>query len=118
VNVTWTQKEVHFWSRKSGKRVGALKVIDIAKTHTQITTIAFSHRFRLYMIVTADFKMYFLNELLKVVTHVDMSSIRLVNFAYFSDKDSRLITAGIDGVFIFHFNYQGKYAPLLAAQID
>lgn len=70
------------------------------------------------MIVTADFKMYFLNELLKVVTHVDMSSIRLVNFAYFSDKDNRLITAGIDGVFIFTFNYQGKYAPLLAAQID
>jgi hypothetical protein len=70
------------------------------------------------MIVTADFKMYFLNELLKVVTHVDMSSIRLVNFAYFSDKDNRLITAGIDGVFIFNFNYQGKYAPLLAAQID
>jgi len=93
-------------------------VIDIAKTHTQITTIAFSHKFRLYMIVTADFKMYFLNELLKVVTHVDMSSIRLVNFAYFSDKDNRLITAGIDGVFIFNFNYQGKYAPLLAAQID
>ena len=70
------------------------------------------------MIVTADFKMYFLNELLKVVSHVDMSAIRLVNFAYFCDEDDRLITAGIDGVFVFHFNYQGKYAPLLAAQID
>lgn len=47
-----------------------------------------------------------------------MSSIRLVNFAYFSDKESRLITAGIDGVFSFNFNYQGKYSPILAAQID
>ena len=29
-----------------------------------------------------------------------------------------MITAGIDGVFIFHFNYQGKYTPALATQID
>jgi hypothetical protein len=34
-NVTWSQKEVHFWdSQGSGKRVGALKVIDVAKAHT------------------------------------------------------------------------------------
>ena len=59
--------------------------------------------------------MYFLNELMKVVTQIDMSSIRLVNFAYFSDKEGRLITAGIDGVFSFNFNYQGKYTPILAA---
>ena len=39
------------------------------------------------MIVTADFKMFFLNELLKVVWHIDMSSIRLVNFAYFNDQE-------------------------------
>ena len=114
-NVTWSQKEVHFWDNQGGKRIGALKVIDVAKAHTQITTIAFSHKFRLYVVITADFKMHFLNELLKIVDSIDMSAIRLVNFAYFIDKEDRLVTAGIDGVFIFDFKYQSKYAPLLAA---
>ena len=59
--------------------------------------------------------MHFLNEKLKVVDSIDMSAIRLVNFAYFVDKEARLVTAGIDGVFIFDFNYISKYAPLLAA---
>ena len=55
VNVTWSQKEVHFWSSKTGKRIGAPKIVEIAKTHTQITTITFSHRFRMYILFTADF---------------------------------------------------------------
>lgn len=68
--------------------------------------------------VTADCKMHFLNELLRVVDSIDMSGIRLVNFAHFIDKDDRLVTAGIEGVFIFDVKYVSKYAPLLAAQID
>jgi hypothetical protein len=69
-------------------------------------------------VVTADCKMHFLNELLRVVDSIDMSGIRLVNFAHFIDKDDRLVTAGIEGVFIFDVKYVSKYAPLLAAQID
>ena len=70
------------------------------------------------MIVTADFKMHFVNELLKIVDCIDMSSIRLVNFVHFNDADDTVITAGIDGAFVFKFNYQSKYKPLLAVQID
>ena len=62
--------------------------------------------------------MYFLNELFHEVDQIDMSDVRLVNFAYFDDRSGSLITAGIDGVFIFDFNYQGKYLPALATQID
>lgn len=98
--------------------MGILKAFEVAKSHTYITTIAFSHKYRLYLVVTADFKLHFLNEILKVVDQLDMSSIRLVNFAEFRDEEDKLITAGIDGVFIFHFNYQSKYTPALAAQID
>lgn len=116
--VTWSQKELHFWCQKTGKRIGSRKVIDITGIHTQIITVAFSHRWRLYMVVTADFKMYFINELLYIVDCIDMSSIRLVNFVYFNDKDGTVITAGIDGVFVFKFNYQSKYQPILAVQID
>jgi hypothetical protein len=47
-----------------------------------------------------------------------MSQIRLVNFAEFYDAKDLLITAGINGVFIFNFDYQSKYNPKLAAQVD
>jgi hypothetical protein len=82
---------------KTCKRLFWRKVIDLTGTHTTITTVAFSHYYRLYMIVTANFKMYFLNELFHEVDQIDMSDVRLVNFA---------------------FNYQGKYLPALATQID
>ena len=55
---------------------------------------------------------------------MDMSSIRLVNFVKnniyveFYDEESKLITAGIDGIFIFDFVYKGKYDPHHAAAID
>ena len=49
---------------------------------------------------------------------MDLSSIRLVNFAEFMDQESKVITAGIDGIFIFDFEYKGKYDPQHAAIID
>ena len=93
-------------------------MIDIAGLHTQIITIAFTQKYRLYLIVTADFKMHFVNELLRIVDCIDMSSIRLVNFVHFNDANDTVITAGIDGTFVFKFNYASKYKPLLAVQID
>lgn len=49
--------------------------------------------------------MIFINETYNIVRQIDMSSIRLVSFASFYDKESKLITAGIDGVFIFDIHY-------------
>lgn len=49
---------------------------------------------------------------------IDMSLIRLVNHAEFYDEMDLLITGGINGVFIFKFDYKGKYPPRLAAQVD
>lgn len=66
----------------------------------------------MYLIVTNDFKMIFLNEALYVIKIMDMSSIRLVSFAMFYDEKNKLITAGIDGVFMFDFCYNGKYSPI------
>ena len=41
--------------------------------------------------------------------------IRLVNHAEFYDAKDLLITGGINGVFIFYFEYKSKYNPKLAA---
>ena len=59
---------------------------DIAKTHPTVTAMAFSHKYRLYMVVTSAFTMLFINELSHVVATLDMFKTRLVNFAYFIDR--------------------------------
>lgn len=116
--MTWNLKEVHFWEMNSGKRQGGLKIAEVSRSHTTISTIAFSHRFRLYCIVTADFRLFFLNENLNKVGVLDISEIRLVNFVVFNDKDEKVILAGIRGVFVYKFIYDSKYDPKLAATID
>ena len=47
-----------------------------------------------------------------------MSTLRKVTHAHFYDEKDMLITGGINGVFIFNFQYKGKYPPRLAAQVD
>ncbi len=47
-----------------------------------------------------------------------MSDIRLVSHAYFHDEQDLLITGGVNGVFLFNFQYTGNYKPILAAKVD
>ncbi len=62
-----------------------MKIFDIAKSHTQITTVSFSHKYRIYLVVTEDFKFIFMNELYYVVYIIDMTIIRLVHFVHFCE---------------------------------
>ena len=58
------------------------------------------------MIVTSDFKFVFMNDKNIVLTpFLDMSHLRLVNFVQFHDTKDLLITGGINGVFVFKFDY-------------
>lgn len=63
------------------------------------------------MIVSNEFKMYFVNELYHTIRMLDMSSIRLVKYAEFYDPKDLLIVSGIEGTFIFDFHYVAKYTP-------
>ena len=47
-----------------------------------------------------------------------MASIRLINYVAFNDKDSKVVVAGVRGVFVYDLNYKSKYSPKLAASID
>jgi WD40 repeat protein len=44
--------------------------------------------------------------------------VRLVHFAYFYEKKSTLITAGIDGCYMFKININSKYEPKQALNLD
>jgi len=103
---------------ETGQRTEVVKMIDITKSHCTITAVAFSHQFRLYLVVTSKFHFIFLNELCYAV-HIEMrNELSTVNFVHFNDKQEQLVTAGIKGLLIFNFRYQGKYNPKLAAQHD
>ena len=86
VYATWDFKALHVWSMDSGARVGIIKMIDVTKTHCTISTVAFSHKYRLYLVITSLFKFSFLNEKFYVVTMLDMSELSTVNFCHFNDK--------------------------------
>ena len=64
---TWDQKSMHMWSMETGARTNHLKLLDVTKTHSSITAVAFSHKYRLYLVVTSHFKFIFLNEHFSVV---------------------------------------------------
>lgn len=86
LHVTCDKKAIHFWKIKNGKRIKTLKMTEIAKNHTQITAFGFSHKYRLYALMSSDFKMYMINEKENVVQMIDMAEIRLVSFIEFFDQ--------------------------------
>jgi len=103
---------------ESGARTNHLKLLDVTKTHSTITACAFSHEYRLYLVVTSLFKFVFLNEHFAVVTMLDMSELSTVNFVHWNDSQKQIVTAGIKGIFIHNFSYKSKYKAKLAATID
>lgn len=86
-------------------------MVDLTKTYSEVSTIAFSQKYRLYLVISKDFKFVFINELYNVVDITDMSEIRLVSNAYFHDDADELIVSGINGAFVFDFQYEGSYQP-------
>lgn len=81
--------------------------------------MAYSHKYLLYCIVTSDFKFVFMNELNNIIKpSLEMSHLRLVNHVQFYDEKDLIITAGNEGVYIFKFDYRGKYGAKLAGQVD
>lgn len=109
------------WSMNpnSKKRPTPVRMADIFKSQSSISTVAYSPKYRvspshlyiiifsqLYLVVTNCFKFIFLNELNRVVNPpIDMNQLRLVTHAHFLDERDKLITAGLKGVYIFNFEY-------------
>lgn len=115
MNVSYDPKNINLWSAHSCK---VIRLLDLTKQHNSIVAVAYTPKYRLYLIVTSDFKFIFLNNCHNVVKTIDMSYLRLVNEVAFYDEKDLLITAGVDGVFIFKFLYTGNYSPVQADKVD
>jgi len=67
--------------------------------------------------ISSDFKLHIFNEHLIHIKWLPLK-IRLINYAYFYEDESKLITAGVDGCFMFQFNVTAKYEPKQAIILD
>lgn len=86
-----------------------INFFDETSSHT-ISTIVYSATHQLYFAISTDFKLHIFNEHLILVGWLPLK-VRLVHFAYFYEEKSTLITAGIDGCFMFKINVKSKYEP-------
>jgi hypothetical protein len=71
----------------------------------------------LYLVISTDFKLHLFNEHLLHVGWLPLN-IRLITRAYFHESKSTLITAGIDGVYMFKLNVKNKYDPKQGIMLD
>jgi WD40 repeat protein len=71
----------------------------------------------IYFALSTDFKLYVFNEHFNMIGWLPLN-IRLVHFAHFCEEKSMLITAGIDGCFMFKIRFQSKYEPKQGVLLD
>jgi len=76
----------------------------------KVEVMLFSHRYRLYFIISDDFFLHFFNENMLHVAKLHLNT-RLITHAVFLEKESRLIVGGIDGLTSFHVEVICKHDP-------
>ena len=82
-----------------------------------ISTIVYSSVDQLYFAISTDFKLHIFNEHLIWVGWLPLK-VRLVHFAHFYESKSTLITAGIDGCYMFPIKINSKYESKQALNLD
>jgi len=108
------------WRPDTEEQLFSVNFFDETKSHA-ISFIIYSARHQIYIAISTDFKLLVFNEHLNFIQALPLK-IRLINFAYFYEKNkegkSILITAGIDGCFMFEFKVNCKYDPKQAVFLD
>lgn len=114
--VSYNDKHLHVWREHTAQQVMNVNFFDETQSHT-ISCIVYSSKFMLYFAISTDFKLHIFNEHLIFVGWFPLDA-RLVHYAYFIEETSTLITAGIDGCFLFKLYIQNKYEPKQAMMLD
>ena len=114
--VSYNEKQLHVWKANNGQQVMGINFFDATQSHS-ISCIVYSKTHQMYLAISNDFKLHIFNEHLIMIGWLPLK-IRLVNFAYFYEEKSTLITGGIDGCHMFKFNVMSKYEPKQAVLLD
>ena len=70
--ITFDPKTLNMWSMETGDHYMSKKMYDLRENHCSISAVGYSHRYRLFCIVSGDFKMLFVNEWGYLVDEISM----------------------------------------------
>ena len=113
---SYDEKNLHVWDPSNGRQISTVNFFDTAQSHI-VSWVTYSKRYHLYMAITTDFKLLIYNENLKFTGSLELK-VRLINFIHFWDKESKLITAGVGGWYVYDFKVKTKYEPRQALVLD
>ena len=111
-----TRNNLHVWDSGNGRMIWSVNFFDTAGSHI-VSWVTYSKRYHLYLAVSTDFKLLVYTENLKFIGSLDLK-IRLVNYIYFWEKESKIITAGVGGCYVYPFILKTKYEPRQALILD
>lgn len=114
--VSYNEKQLHVWREDNGEQVQSINFFDETQSH-QISCIVYSQEHMLYLAISTDFKLHIFNEHLIRVGWMPLN-VRLIYHAFFYEEKSTLITAGIDGCFMFRFTVNSKYEKERGVMLD
>lgn len=121
--VSYSEKQIRVWTPEKytdmeieGKTLFSAKFFDMTGSNC-INCLTYSKQYFIYLIVSTDFKMHVFNESLHYAGYFPLRT-RMVNFVDTIDNKSQIITAGIDGCFIYQFTYEGRYQPKQSLILD
>lgn len=107
--VSYNEKQMHVWKESDGQQVQSINFFDETQSHS-ISCIVYAKSHMVYLAISTDFKLHIFNAHLILIGWLPLNT-RLVNFAYFYEEKSLLITGGIDGCHMFKFDVTSKYEP-------
>ena len=114
--VTYSEKQIHIWSSDNANQLKELDFFEATQSHT-ISCVVYCKKYMIYLAISEDFKVHVFNEHLRPIGYLPLNT-RLVNYAYFYEEKSILITAGIDGCFMYKLNVLSKYEPRQGVNLD
>lgn len=114
--VSYNEKHLHIWRGTDAQQVAKCDFFNETQSHS-ISCVVYSHSNMIYLAVSTDFKLHLFNEHLVWIGWFPLD-VRLVHYLYFYEKKSTLITAGIDGCYMFHIHFMNKYEPKQAMILD
>lgn len=100
---SWSEKQVRVFQAKSGDKLVSMD-IELVTSSQSISALTYSHKHRIYIIATNDFKLHVFNELLY---HVGLyqHQMRQVKSLHFYDSHNFLVAVGQMGCFVIDYRH-------------
>jgi WD40 repeat protein len=101
---------------RAGKQRLSINYFEHAKVHI-VTCFAYITRYRVYIVVTADFRMFIMSDYFDIIRVMQLGSGRVQGVEYLEDTDE-LLFCGINSLIVKRLNILAKYDIESAIMLD